>query len=129
VIKNEAGNVLTSDVATVQECAINVPFAETEFQLEFPAGTWVYDTHRGEMYIASASGQKRIITKEELRRGATYEELLVTESGRAALREMPPRAPARRATIVIVNVVVVLSVLAFLLFKFRKRRGRWLSRR
>jgi len=62
---------------------------KSAFQFEFPVGTYVSDLRMADIYsrsyIVRQGGKKRIITKEELRRGAgaDYKELLSTESGMA----------------------------------------------
>jgi hypothetical protein len=55
----------------------------SDFQFEFPPGTRVTDRNTGEYYIVREGAQKRLITMEEVRGRATYEEMVATESGKA----------------------------------------------
>ncbi len=81
--------------AEVTEYAINQPVDSAAFALELPDGTWTRDLSPDitstESFIARADGERRPVTRAELERGATYEELLATESGAAALTPVRPR--------------------------------------
>jgi hypothetical protein len=75
--------------ASVTLFQINPPLADTEFQLAFPVGTRVRDLRatpaEGGYYIVRNDEQKRKITPDELRRGATYQQMVDTESGQAGV--------------------------------------------
>ncbi|MGE0376038.1 MAG: hypothetical protein AB7Q45_11550 [Planctomycetaceae bacterium] len=64
---------------------LNIPFDSATFELTFPPTTWVQEQGVAEPYIVHEDGLHRPITKAELRRGATYADLLVTASGQAKL--------------------------------------------
>ncbi len=96
--------------AKVTAYTINADIPRSEFQFDFPVGTYVTDLRAAESndmerYIVREGGKKRIITKDEIRReqGANYQELLRTESGRAGLRrdntpkEKPDNGPRHQA--------------------------------
>jgi hypothetical protein len=74
-------------VVRITKREINVDIPRSEFQIDFPVGTKVHDRRMGAAppwYIVRAGGVKREITDAEMRRGATYDELISTESGMAA---------------------------------------------
>jgi hypothetical protein len=87
--------------AKVTAYSINADIPRSEFQFEFPVGTYVTDARAGnsedlERYIVREGGKKRIITKDEIHRGqgVNYKELLNTESGKAGLgRDKVPKEP------------------------------------
>lgn len=62
-----------------------------DFVLSFPVGCKVNDLSQDhkETYIQREDGKKRFVTVDEIRRKATYEELLNTESGQAGLNRKP----------------------------------------
>jgi hypothetical protein len=75
-----------SGLAVVHTHLLNHPINANEFTLEFPVGTWVEDARdrkNRQKYIVRDQGQKREITERELSDGATYEQLLNTETGMA----------------------------------------------
>lgn len=73
--------------ATVTRHELNVAPPATRFSYTFPAGTWVRDTRAGdESFIVREGGGKRPVTEQELLRGATYRDLLKTETGKAKPR-------------------------------------------
>jgi hypothetical protein len=73
--------------ATVTDYAVNQPVDPADFQLEFPPGTWVTDeTIQSEGrastdYLVRPGGKNRMIVNTDM--GATYEQLLNSESGMA----------------------------------------------
>lgn len=70
-------------VAKVVKFEINGTIPPSEFQFAFPPGTRVTDENTGERYIVRDDGARRLITAEEIRGRATYEEMLATDSGQA----------------------------------------------
>lgn len=82
---------LEIETSTVEHYAINPQTLDEVFQLELPANTMVSDLRTGEDYIQRANGEKRIITREELVRGATYEDLVGSATGNAGLRRSNER--------------------------------------
>jgi hypothetical protein len=80
------GLVLESVKARVEDIAINVNPPPEEFEINFPPGTWVNDAKRSKSYIVRASGGKREVLMAERVRGATYADLVASDSGRALER-------------------------------------------
>lgn len=72
--------------AKVTGYEFNMAIPPETFTYSFPKNTYVRDDRKDELYIARGGDEKRIVTREELMRGATYEELLTTESGAAHSR-------------------------------------------
>lgn len=72
--------------AKVTSCEFDPAVNESDFQLEFPAGTWVHDMTRPDQptqFLMKKDRTRRVILDEELRRGATYRDLMETETGKA----------------------------------------------
>ncbi len=78
-----SGRMLCQSVAKVIKYEINCNIPRSEFRFEFPPGTRVTNRNTGEYYIVRQGGRKRMITMEEVRGEATYEEMVTTESGQA----------------------------------------------
>ena len=66
--------------AKVIDYAINPPIDASTFTIEFVPGTYVYDRRSKEQYIAREGGGKRIVLPSEWKAGATYEQLLNSET-------------------------------------------------
>lgn len=81
------GTVANSVKATRTGYEINADLQEDTFRISFPPGAVVDDRRRDVRYLVQPSGQERIITSDEARRGASYEELMRTESGMAGRRD------------------------------------------
>jgi hypothetical protein len=109
-----SGSVLSSASATVRDFELNRPVDPNEFEVEFPPGTWVTDMRGKEevQYIVKEGGERRLILREERVGGATYEQFLTTETGRAL--EQPQKDRGRRVlgTALAAAVVVVVFVVA-----------------
>jgi len=91
---------------------------DRDFHIEFPPNTWVWDRRPGEpeQYILREDGSRRVILLDELRRGATYQDLLETESGKAAHGKVTsPKKSAVRLTTPL--IVAALCVSAFFVWK------------
>ena len=71
---------------SVNEYALNEPLSDKLFAINFPAGTYVDDRPAGTKYLLKHGGEKRLIAPVERRRGATWEQLMTTEYGKAGLR-------------------------------------------
>lgn len=56
---------------------------ENQFDFEFPPDTAVVDSRTNERFISRADGEKRVVTKAELLRGAKYNDLISSESDEA----------------------------------------------
>jgi hypothetical protein len=83
----EDGSVRQASQCTVTHLVTNVRLDAGEFVIDFPPDTQVSDLRSGAEYLVRPGGQPRLITPAEA--GATYDQLLQTESG-MALR--PPRS-------------------------------------
>ena len=75
-------------VYTAEVTAFGVPAAPTpsDFTIDFPAGTWIYDKRQRDHareYIVRPDNTWRLILDSERRHGATYEQLLNSETGGA----------------------------------------------
>lgn len=84
------GGLDESTVTIVRSYEINATIKLGTFQFEFPRGTQVTDYTQKPIgsFIALGGGRQRAITDEERLRGATYKDLMETETGMAGL----PRA-------------------------------------
>lgn len=77
--------------STVLDYVLNKTIADEEFVATLPVGTFVTDVrnsgagHRD--YVVRGDGEERLVTRDELLRGATREDLIATESGMAGLRQ------------------------------------------
>ena len=83
--------------ATVTSYHFGPNVRDSDFTIDFAPGTWVQDQSQpGEPieYIQREDGSKRIILRDELRRGARYQDLVETETGKAKPRNGPPAAPS-----------------------------------
>ena len=103
---------------TVTACDVNVPADPGDFAADFPAGTWVRGPKDEGQWLVLADGTRRPITPEELRRGATYEELLATPSGQAGRRGT--RWLESRWAVAVLAAVFVLGVFCW---RIAFRRG------
>jgi hypothetical protein len=71
----------TKSASVVADCQVNPRIVPEDLELEFPPGTLVDVRDTRETYIAKDGGKRRLITREELLSGSTYEDFLETESG------------------------------------------------
>ncbi|MCX7428933.1 MAG: hypothetical protein NTW96_25310 [Planctomycetia bacterium] len=107
--------------ARMKGYSINTDIPRSEFQLDFPVGTYVTDFRSMKRYIARPAGEPRTVTKEELRRGAQYEDLLSTESGMA--RSEPTDSGGARLTLLLLSMVIIVTcVIALWVRQIRLRR-------
>lgn len=74
-------------LASITKSETNSSIAEDLFKLDFPAETWVYDENSREHWISHKNGHPRIVTSDELNRGATYHQLVTTKSNQANLKQ------------------------------------------
>ena len=58
-------------------------FSPSDFELVFPYGTMVHDLNTDTKYLVVDGGKQRNVTRDEWRRGATYQQMLSTKSGLA----------------------------------------------
>ena len=66
----------------VTDWHINPTVPAETFDLKLPSGTYVYDKTNNTEYILRANGTKRLVTRQEGERGATYESLLNSDPGK-----------------------------------------------
>ncbi len=97
LIDGDATRIISQISGRVKTVRLNENIANSEFRLQFPPGTAVVDNRTGERLITKDHGQPRIVTNAELARGATYQELVSTETGKAAL----PRSHNQRRLILL----------------------------
>jgi len=113
------GLLLSAARAKVKEIVQDAPPDDSLFDLVFPEGTMVDDIRphadggTGHRRFIVVQGKERIVTDEEIFRDATYEELVRTKSGQAAL-ELPVRPWFNWILAINVIVVVVLSCAVFI---------------
>jgi hypothetical protein len=121
---NEAdGSVLKSVTTSVREFALNEPIDPKEFELEFPVGTWVNGPWKGEQtveYIVQPGGEKRMIRREELRQGATYDQLQKSKTGEAFRQ---PASGLPRYLVWLIVACAALAVLAWILARRLRHRA------
>lgn len=77
------GNLRTAIDATLASCRLNTEIADEVFSEPFPAGIMVCDMRNSTFFISRKDGNTRPIERDELGRGATYDELVATETGMA----------------------------------------------
>ncbi len=110
-------SVLSSGTSIVKEFSINSAVDEKEFELEFPVGTLVRERGSHPVdYILREGGNKRLVTLEEW--GATYEQLLASESGQGL-----KSSSSRRRVVLLVGALGGI-VLITVLIAWRVRRTR-----
>jgi hypothetical protein len=80
-VNPESGALVESSSCKVTKYTVNEPIPQDEFDIVFPPGTIVHDDAAAQTYLVRDRNVKRVITPGE--RGATYEEILATESGMA----------------------------------------------
>jgi hypothetical protein len=95
------GSVSTDGASTVAEFSLNEPVEPSEMDVEFPAGTWVTEWDTGEMYILKEGGAKRRITTQELVAGATYDQLLRSETGGISFSPNDNGRPSGKALVAV----------------------------
>jgi hypothetical protein len=107
-----SGEITDSMLATVSHYIINGDFAEDEFDILFPEGTWVNNYVTGEEHIVREGGRKRRIREGEYD-GKNYE----------ALRQSDPPDESWSLAIigfVIAGLVGVLVIVSMWFFRLRK---------
>jgi hypothetical protein len=96
-----------------------------DFAFEFPPGTQVveYGSKQGDVshFIAQSDGKKRIITLDEFKHNASYEQLLASESGQAGVA-LTPVWRRVMPTLLFVLIIVAVALSAFI--KLRRNAGR-----
>ena len=109
------GRVVSSQVATVTQFALNTPISEEEFEIRFPPNTWVRDSRADKQYIIRPDGTKRPITKSELLGPVlTFEQLVSSEPDEGM------RSTAQRSRwLIFANVLLIAALLFFVYFRRR----------
>jgi len=85
IIATVDGNVRMQVDARITKYEFNTDIPNSTFEFEFPVGTAVNDGRTGGRHIVREDDEIREVTRDELARGATYEDLLESESGQALL--------------------------------------------
>jgi hypothetical protein len=107
----------SSDVQVVS-CILNEPVADSQFDLDFPPGTFVIDRRKPRSeYLIRPDGTKRIITNDD--QDASYEELVASESGMAKL--VPAKRPNRTYRWLLAACVTLIVLGCVVLWLRRKR--------
>lgn len=112
------GKLLFETVAKVLRYEFNEPIPRSEFRFDFPVGTRVNDQNARQSYIVREGGEKRVITRGELRARAKYEEIVATPSGQA----LSQRRERSRAVWYWAFAIVALGLLLISLRRWRKRQ-------
>ncbi|WP_146119120.1 hypothetical protein [Blastopirellula marina] len=108
-------NVIESEVVS---STLNPVTHSGDFEVSFPVGSLVADfsVSPKEMYILKEGGEKRTVTDDEKLRGATYDELLESESGEAGTSRQPSSSAGPLRWILLVgNGLLVACVTVYLL--------------
>jgi hypothetical protein len=122
VVSGTPSEIMQQLSVAVTGFGINESIADSEFRFDFPANTAVVDNRSGERYIARENGEHRIVTDDELRRGAKYRDLVSTESGEAAAS--PEDIKRRFMVVVMVFLVSGFLVVASILYcVFQRNRS------
>lgn len=117
----EVGYSMAAD-ATVTAVDFTPTIEESDFEIDFPVGTWVSDrTQAGAatQYIQRSDGNRRMILEEELRRGARYQDLAATDAG-GGFRGAADRQTRSWYPWTIALAVIVLCLLAYAV-RFNRR--------
>lgn len=69
--------------ARVVSADTNASLRPADTSIRFPAGAWVRDDQAKTQWIVRADGSQRLISREELLRGATHADLLASLPGQA----------------------------------------------
>jgi hypothetical protein len=116
---SEKGNPQMVRVCEVTKYEINPALGEGDFQIDFPPGTNVYDERSGVRYLQRKNKKQRIITKGE--EGATYQQLLDSESGQALVSS---KRRGRHWLILVNAALAVVASVGWAVRNFRKRGHR-----
>ncbi len=111
-----SGRLFQQSNATITAWEINVDIAPSTFQLYFPTDTVVREGD--DTYLVRRDGGRRRITDAEIRRGASYDEMLNTESGQAAIPGNASDFAGNWILVVAISLPLAISVL----FLLRRRR-------
>jgi hypothetical protein len=114
-----SGVVFGHTSGTETKCEVNGAIVPGEFDCEFPVGTVVKDLRAGTTFITLAGVKQRMVTNDEINRGASYDEMLATESGQAGIKS---RSGLVRPIAVVVSLF--LFILLVVLTYWRSRIAR-----
>jgi hypothetical protein len=103
----------------ITDLKINESIPIERFDIPFPPGTWVRDTRSNTQYITLEGGGERVITADELLRGATYSQIVSSEPGKAGL---PPWYSGVRTWVLRVNVLLALLFVVLIVLRYRRAR-------
>jgi hypothetical protein len=105
------GSLMQQEDVKVISYEINNDISAEEFRIAFPPGTYVSDQRSRERYIVRESGNNRPVTEPERRGGATYQQLLNSESGQALTK----RPSGLRFVTISVTLFIILTLIALLI--------------
>jgi hypothetical protein len=121
----EKGVLLQAVRAKVTLCNLQATVDQSLFDLDFPNGTLVDDLRPratggfARQYVL-VDGKEREIRKEELIRGASYEELIRTKPGEAGMVKVVPHQG--RPVLLWINVLLVVGLATYALYRFLRRQ-------
>lgn len=121
VTQGGAPAVREQRLAKVTRTAINEEVPQSAFHIDFPPGTIVRNLKTGDNQLVKEDGESRAITKQEIARGAKYEEYLKTDSGTAGLNHTTASRLPRQALIL---ATIIAGVVAAGIACARFRRAR-----
>ncbi len=100
------GTVIRTERAEVKSAVLNVPLEDSQFDITFPSGSLVRDGIAKKQYIVRDDQPPREVLKAELSRGATYPELLKTETGDAGRLTSGSVSNTRIAIVAVATLLV-----------------------
>jgi hypothetical protein len=111
-----SGELVSSRTCVVDSFMLNPPIGADAFTIDFPEGTIVSDLITNQKY-AIRNGDKRLITREESM-GASYEQIMATESG-SAVRAVVEARDWFRASVIVAIAIVVLLLMGRFFWRWR----------
>lgn len=76
---NNKGSLNKSQRGIVTECDLNADVPASQFDIDFPEGTMVYDERTRKSHVVQKGGRKRVILRAE--QDVPYETLMTTDTG------------------------------------------------
>lgn len=90
IYRRRDGSVREGSRAVVIKIELNPKISDDELDIKFPIGTDVKDEVNGGRYILTKDWKKRVVTREESARSATYDELMNSTSGESGRTKLNP---------------------------------------
>jgi hypothetical protein len=79
VSSDEDGHIRYANTAKVLQWTVNPDIDDSNFDIQFPIGTYIEDKVTGEKYILKENSRKRHVTAKDWATAGSYETLLQTE--------------------------------------------------